>query len=264
MSENLVRALTRGIPASFARATVAPETVARADPAIDVPLARRQHAAYVAALQAVGLAVLAVPPDDAHPDCCFIEDCALVADGVALLTRPGEASRRGEVDGVATALAELVAIHRMAAPATLDGGDCLRLGRRIYVGRSARTNAAGVECVRAVFGPHGFEVIAVPLAASGVLHLKCVCAPLGEDRVLVADGALPAGTFGAAAVVRVPAEESYAANCVAYGGRVLLSDGYPRARRAVEAAGFEVLPLATSELRKADGSLTCLSILVGL
>jgi len=246
-----VIAFVRDVPDSFANALCAeaPEI------AIDVAAARRQHAAYRAAL---GVATIVVPADDALPDCCFIEDTAVVAAGAAVITRPGAPSRRPETAAVARALAQHVEIHAMEAPATLDGGDCMRVGSTIFVGRSARTNAAGIARLAEVFGPRGVHVVPVDLPAD-VLHLKCVCAPLGDDRITLVEGfpALPG-----VSIVRVPAAESYAANVLAIEDRVLVSSGFPRTRDALEAAGLRVATLETTEFRKADGALTCLSILV--
>ena len=245
MSDRFVDALTHAPPAV----------------AIDPALARRQHAVYRAALAALGARVVVLAPDDAHPDACFVEDTAVVIDDLALMTRPGAPSRRGEGAAVAAALAPLVELATMAAPATLDGGDCLRLGRTLYIGRSARTNPAGIARAAEVFAPRGVRVVAVDLAPD-VLHLKCVCARLGDDRVLLADGALDPAVFDGAAVVRVPADEAYAANAVAIGGGVICADGFPATHAALARAGFVVHAVPTSEVRKADGSLTCLSILV--
>ena len=254
----MMRALVREISDSFAKAvTAAPVSIE-----IDVALARQQHAAYVAGLEWLGATVTRLEADPRFPDGCFVEDCAVIAGGVALLTRPGAPSRQGEVTEVAAALERLLECATMAAPATLDGGDCLRIGRRIFVGRSARSNQAGIQRLADVFMPRGLRVVAVALPA-GVLHLKCVCSSLGDGRVLVAEGVLPAGTFEDLALVEVPREEAYAANCVAVGGRALMAAGFPGARAAVEAAGLEVRTLEVSETRKADGALTCMSLLLG-
>ena len=250
-------AITRAVPDAFADALAAVPP----DPPIDVARARVQHAAYQAALGALGLEVVTVPADPACPDCCFVEDTAVVAGGVALITRPGAPSRQAEGAAVAAVLAARMEVVTMTAPATLDGGDCLRLGRTLYVGRSARTSAAGVARAAEVFGPRGLDVVAVDLPPD-VLHLKCVCARLADDRVLVVRGALPAGVFGAAAVVWVPPEEAYAANVVAVDDRAIVAAGFPRTHDALAGAGFTVHPVATTEFRKADGSLTCLSILI--
>jgi dimethylargininase len=252
-----VLALTRSIPDSYAGALAA----VPADPPIDVALAREQHAKYTAALAELGAEVMTIAADEAHPDCVFVEDTAVVAGEVAVITRPGAPSRQGEVAAIAAALAGRVELHRMPPPATLDGGDCLRLGHTIYVGRSARTNEIGVSFLRQILSNHGITVVSVPLPPE-VLHLKCVCARLDDERVLVAEGALPDDTFGAATVVRIPAGESYAANVLAIGGAVLCAEGFPQTRETLEAAGFKTIALDTSEARKADGALTCMSILV--
>jgi dimethylargininase len=250
-------ALVRGVPESFAHALSA----APPDPPIDVSIARKQHAAYVAALTTLGLEVVTIPADEACPDCCFIEDTVVAADGMAVLTRPGAPSRRGEVDAVALVLGARVELRRMEAAATLDGGDCLRLGKTIYVGRSARTNENGLAYLRAVFGPRGYGVVAVPMPP-GALHLKSVCSPLGEDLVLVAEGTLPAGTFGDARVLTVPREESAAANAVAFDRAALVAMDGVRTAALLARESFHVIPVDTSELRKADGALTCLSVIV--
>jgi dimethylargininase len=278
-----VIALVRSVPSTFARALVArPPAVP-----IDVARARAQHAAYVEALRSLGFEVVEIPADDSLPDCVFIEDTAVVARGAALLARSGAESRRGETAAVAPALRACMArmafpqkkrsrvpapaarsrlaargeLHRMESPATLDGGDCLLLGDALYAGLSARTNAAGVARLAEVFGPRGIDVRAVAMPP-GALHLKSVCSSLGDDVVLVAAGTLPAGTFPGARVLPVPAAEAHAANAVACAGAAIMAPGCPRTRDLVEAAGFRAVPVDTSELAKADGALTCLSILI--
>lgn len=252
-------ALTRAISATFADALAAVPP----DPPIDVALARGQHAAYRAALAAAGAEVEVLAADDACPDGCFVEDTAVIAGGLALVTRPGAPSRRAETAAIAAALAARaphLALAHLPAPATLDGGDCLLVGDTLYVGRSARTSADGIAFAASVFAPRGVRVIAIDLPP-GILHLKCVCAPLGEGRVLLARDTIAAASF-AASIVWVPAAESYAANAVALGTHVLVSDGFPRTRDALERAGLTTHAVPTTEVRKADGALTCLSLLV--
>jgi dimethylargininase len=253
-------AITRTISATFADALAA----VRPDPPIDVARAREQHAAYVRALATLGLRPIELAADDRFPDACFVEDCAVVAGGLALVTRPGAVSRRGEVDAVAEALArdaKVEAVHRMESPATLDGGDCMLVGRTLYVGLSDRTNAAGVARARELFSPRGIDVVAVPMPR-GVLHLKCVCSPLGGERILLAEQTIPRETFAGLDVVMVPHEESYAANCLAHAGSALVSQGFPATHELLDKAGVRIIPLDTSEIRKADGALTCMSIVV--
>jgi dimethylargininase len=249
-------ALIRPIPASFASALCA----AAPDEPIDLERARTQHAAYVAALTDAGAETIALPVADALPDSCFVEDTAVVAAGVALITRPGAPSRQAETAATAEALRTRYELAFVREPATLDGGDCMRVGTTIFVGRSARTNDAGIARLTEVFAPRGIRVVAIELPA-GVLHLKCVCAPLGDDRITLADDSIARDHFGDLHVVRVPAEESYAANVLAIGDRVLVSAGYPRTHEVLTRAGVRITPLATTEVRKADGALTCLSIL---
>jgi len=252
-------AITRAVPNTFADATM--EVLA--EPKIDVNLARAQHAGYVQALSNWGLTVIELDADDRHPDCCFVEDCAVVAGGLALITRSGAASRRGEAAEVHLALSELGpidGIETMEAPATLDGGDCMVVGKRLFIGLSSRTNPAGVERAREVFEPHGFSVIAVPL--SHALHLKCLVSPLGEDRILLADRTISPEIFGDLGILTVPHAEAYAANAVARENSVLVAAGFDETRSILERAGFSTVPIAGSEMRKADGSLTCLSILI--
>jgi dimethylargininase len=249
----MIRAVTRAIPASFSRALSA---VTPRKP-IDVPLARVQHAAYCAALAACGVTVETLASDEACPDCCFVEDAAVVVGERALITRPGAPSRRAETTVVAAALRPHLELVEMTAPATLDGGDCLRIGNTLYAGRSARSNAEGIAQLSVL----GLRVVAVDVPP-GLLHLKCVCSPLGGDRLLLAEHSIRAATFEAS-IVWVPAAETYAANAVAVGDHVVVADGFPRTHDALAAAGFTVHAVPTSEVRKADGSLTCESIVLG-
>ncbi len=247
-----MRALVRRIPDTFADALT---TVIGGAP-IDVALARVQHHAYVAALESAGAMVTVLDADGACPDCVFVEDTAVVSNGVALITRPGAPSRRAETEPIAEALSLHLDDVRMVAPATLDGGECMRVGKTMYVGLSARTNREGIAQLEAVFGA---RVVVVDLPA-GVLHLKCVCSPLAEDRVLLAERTLPAETFSGVELVMVPREEAYAANAVAVGTHVIVAAGYLRTASALARAGFEVTTVPASEVQKADGSLTCQSI----
>ena len=252
-----MHAITREVPSSFAVALAA----VRPDPPIEVALARAQHAAYCAALAACGASIEMLAADEACPDCCFIEDTAVIAGGLALITRPGAPSRRAETGPVARLLARHVEVLELAAPATLDGGDCMRVGTTIYVGRSNRTNAAGIAGLEAVFAPRGFAVVAIDLPPE-ILHLKCVCSPLDDERILLARQTIPAATFVGLGIVWTPSEERYAANAVAIGAHVIIAKDHPRTHEALVAAGFDVHPVAYSEVQKADGSLTCQSLLV--
>lgn len=246
-----MRALTREVPDSYGNALCAQPP----DVPIDIVTARAQHAVYRSTLASLGIQVKTLPADNTLPDSCFIEDTAVVHNGVALITRPGAPSRQGEPVRVAEALVKLERVY-MQAPATLDGGDCMRVGDRIYVGRSARTNEAGIAELKRVFG----NVVVVDMPRH-VLHLKCVCAPISNDMITLADDTIPASAFGSVDIVRIRGDEAYAANVLAVGSTVLVAAGFPHARDALANAGYSPIEIHTSEFRKADGALTCLSIL---
>lgn len=246
----VARALFRAIPDSFTRA------ISRETPAhpIDVARARDHHAAYRAAFG--DAQQLLVETDEACPDCVFVEDTAVILDGKALITRPGAPSRQLETGPIARALAPHLDLVMMEPPATLDGGDVMVAGGQIWVGRSARTNDAGIDALARVFGQHRVTVIALP---SHVLHLKCVVTPLG-DGVLLADESLSPELFARLPLVCIPAAETYAANVVDLGDAVIAAAEFPRTLAALAAAGYRVRPVPTTEVQKADGSLTCQSL----
>jgi dimethylargininase len=245
----------RGVPVSFDRA-IRP---GRHTAPIDIELARAQHAAYCAALESLGLRLVHLDADDRFPDCCFVEDAGLVIDDLAVVTRPGAESRRGEVDAVEAALRNHRAVQRIAPPATLDGGDVLRIGGRLYVGLSGRTTSAAVGQLERLVGDGGVTV--VPLPVRGILHLKSACTYLGAKTIVMRAGHLDEAPFSDYRIIPVPPGEAHAANCLAVNGVVMVPAEAPQTRRRIEAAGFETLELDISESRKAGGGLTCSSII---
>ncbi len=224
----------------------------------DHPRLLAQHAAYVAALRALGLEVEVLPPLAGHPDAYFVEDPAVVVPEVAVVTRPGAASRLAEAEALAPALARHRPLVRLEAPATLDGGDVLVVGRRVLVGRSERTNAAGVAALAAALGPHGYQVTPVPVGAG--LHLKSSVNWLGGDALVVAAGFDGLGALDGFRLVALDPSERYAANVLWVNGTVLAPAGYPDTLARLRALGLPVVALETSESRKMDGGLTCLSV----
>ncbi len=199
-------AITRGVSASLASCELT--HLARAP--IDLNLACAQHAAYEAALERAGCRVVCLPPLDDCPDAVFVEDVAVVLDEIAIVTRPGAESRRGEVESVARALGGYRSVRRIEPPGTLDGGDVLRLGRRIYVGLSGRSNQSGIEQLGAMLAPHGYEVTAVPV--TGCLHLKSAVTEVALGVILVNPEWVNAATFVDVEVIEVDPAEPYAAN----------------------------------------------------
>jgi dimethylargininase len=252
-------ALTRAVSPSMA----ACELTHLARTSIDVALAERQHAAYEDALRACGWSVVRVPPAPSCPDAVFVEDTLVVVDEIAVATRPGAASRRREVAGAAETAAGWRPIVAIQAPGTLDGGDVLRLGRRILAGRSARTNDDGLAQLRALVGPFGYTVAAVEVR--GCLHLKSAATAAAEGVLLVNPSWLDARTIGAHdwTVVEVDPAEPFAANALDAGGRTIVADAFPRTRARLEHAGLATLALDMSETAKAEGAVTCCSVLIG-
>lgn len=236
--------------------------VARHEPSppLDPLLARRQHDGYARRLQEGGFDLAYVQADEAHPDGVFIEDTAVVLGRCALITRPGHPSRRGEVGPVARALETRgLTVTLMAAPATLDGGDVLRVGEKLFVGQSERTNDAGRAALADFARPLGWTVASVPL--HGVLHLKSAAGALDEGSVLLFSGAVAAEAFSGLRVVEVGGADPEAANLVRLpDGRLLVAAHLPQSAAAVAAAGFTPVACDASEFARADGGLTCLSL----
>jgi dimethylargininase len=227
---------------------------------VDVGTALEQHGAYVAALAAHGWTPSPVPPADEHPDAVFVEDTVVVVGDVAVLTRPGAAERRGEVAGTASAVAALgLRQVRLEAPATLDGGDVLQVGRTVYVGRGGRTNAAGVEALRELVAPLRRTVVPVPLA--GVLHLKSAVTALPDGTLLGLPELLDTTALPP---LLVPPEEE-GAHVVPLGGdAVLMAASAPRTAELVAGLGFDVVAVDIGEFEKLEGCVTCLSVLCPL
>jgi dimethylargininase len=227
---------------------------------IDVELAGRQHAAYERLLAELGYEVRSLPAEPDLPDSVFVEDAAVVLDEVAVVTRPGAAARRCETASVAAALAPHRPLLRMAPPAALDGGDVLRLGRTLWVGRSERTGEAGVERLRALVAPLGYAVETVPVR--GCLHLKSAVTEVAEGALLLNPALVDRRAFAGHRLIEVDPAEPLAANALRAGGAVIVPEHHPRTRRRLERAGLDVRPVAATEVAKAEGGVTCCSLLV--
>jgi dimethylargininase len=227
---------------------------------IDHARAARQHADYCEVLRQCGAAVRALDVNRDRPDCVFVEDTAVVLDEVAVLASMGAAARRAEVAGVEPVLREYRELRRVEPPATLEGGDVLRVGRTLLVGLSARTDAAGVEALVAAVGRFGYRVLPVPVR--GCLHLKTACTALPDQSLLVNPAWLDEGPLRGFEWVRVPDEEPWGANTLSVGGWVCLPAAHARTAELLRARGFNVRTADLSEFAKAEGGITCLSLLV--
>ncbi len=244
------RALVRGVAESYAR-LYGPMSLAGA---------HEQHANYVAALETAGVQVTHLPAEESQPDGHFVEDAAIVIGDSALETHPGRVDRRGETASVAAALrAAGLTVESVTPPACIEGGDVLRMGRRVFVGHSRRTNPAGEEALRRFCERRGLRL--EPVSKVAGLHLKSGCSGCAEDTVLVAPALVDPTAFTPLRVLLVPPDETYAANVLALGQRVLLPAGHLHTAELLDQAGLAVTLLPMECFRQGDGALTCLSIL---
>jgi dimethylargininase len=225
---------------------------------IDVARAREQHDAYRDALRLAGARVVELPPLDDLPDATFVEDTALVLDDVAILAPMGAVTRRPESDAMANVLARYRPIERLELPATLDGGDVLRLGRSLYVGQTPRTNAAAAAQLLLLLARYGYRVI--PVSVTHCLHLKSGCSRLDDATVLVNPAWIDPALFQDARAVPVDSHEAWGANAVRVGDTVIFPASEPRTRAAVEEYGYRTAAVDVSELQKAEAGVTCLSL----
>jgi dimethylargininase len=249
-------ALTHSVTPSLARCEL---TFLAREP-IDLARARAQHGTYRKLLGECGAIVRELSTSPDHPDAVFVEDTAVVLDELAVVASMGVASRHAEVQGMRGVLAEYRDVAAIAPPATLEGGDVLRVGRRLFVGLTGRTNAAGANALERLVAPHGYRVVRVPVR--GCLHLKSACTALDDDTLLANPAIVALEPFAGVRVVRVPDDEPRGANALRLGGTVCLSAAFPRTAELVARLGFDVRTTDISEFEKAEAAMTCLSLLL--
>jgi dimethylargininase len=227
---------------------------------IDIAKAVAQHRQYEAALAAMGVHVVSLPPEPDLPDAVFVEDPAVVVDELAVMTRMGAESRRKEAESLGRALAPFRPLRWLEPPATLEGGDVLRVGRTVLAGISTRTNAAGVAQLAAALQPFGYTV--EPVKVCGCLHLKTAACSLGDGTVLANRSWLDLAPFRGFRIVDVAPEEPWSANVLTIGETVLMPTSFPATAGIVERLGWKVRTVDVSELMKAEAGLTCMSLLL--
>jgi dimethylargininase len=218
-----------------------------------------QHCDYVACLAQLGANVVTLPAEHKLPDSVFVEDPALVLDEVAVISRMGAESRRPEADTLAPEIARYRELLRLEAPATLEGGDVMLIGKTLYVGRSRRTNVAGIEQLAKLLDPYGYCV--VPVEVRDCLHLKSACCFIGDNTILANRAWMDQDALCGLKILDVPAEEPRGANALRIGETVLMPSAFPRTCDLLERSGFRVRRLDTSELLKAEAGVTCMSLL---
>ena len=226
--------------------------------AIDPDVAAEQHARYERCVSSLGCRVRRLAAGRDLPDSVFVEDTAVVVDELAILARPGAPSRRAETEAVAEALAEYRTLAAIEPPATLDGGDVLRVGRMVYVGLSSRTDRAGAAQLERRLAPFDYEVR--PVEVGACLHLKTAATEVADGSVLIHPGWVRADEFDGLDLVEIDPSEPFAANALRIGETVLCAAAFPRTRERLEARGIATTAVDVSELAKAEGGVTCCSL----
>jgi dimethylargininase len=226
--------------------------------AFDLERARAQHADYVRALESVGVTVTVLPEEPGLADSCFVEDPLVVLDEIAIVGRLARPSRAPEAMRIATAIAPFRRVVRIEAPGTLEGGDVLRLGRKLFVGLSGRTNEVGAEQFRRLAEPLGYEVAFVPVR--GCLHLKTGATSPRDGCVLLNPAWIDPAGFRSLEILEVPPAEPWGANVLPVNGCVLVAASAPITLERLRARGTRTVPVDISELQKAEAGLTCLSV----
>jgi dimethylargininase len=226
---------------------------------IDYARAVAQHEAYVALLQSLGISLTRLPAEADLPDAVFVEDTAIVVNEAAVITRPGAESRRAETASVAAALRPYRAVAEMKGPGTIDGGDVLRLGRTLYVGLSTRSTAEGAEELRSMLAGNAYEVRT--LSVTGCLHLKSAATAVNDELVLANPAWCDPRAFRAAKIIEVDPSEPFAANVLRLEQGVIMGAGFPRTAERLQAQGITVHTVDLSELAKAEGAVTCCSLI---
>jgi len=226
---------------------------------IDVAKAIAQHKAYQDCLAELGVQVVSLPAEPELPDAVFVEDPAVVVDEVAVISIMGVPSRRPEARSLADALSRYRSIKFLCDPATLDGGDVLRIGRLVFAGLSQRTNWEGITQLRGVLRAFDYEV--QPVEVKGCLHLKSACSYIGNDTVLINRSWIDAERFRGLQLLDVPDEEPGAANALVIKDVVIIPASFRKTLALLEQHRFRVRTIDLSELQKAEAGVTCTSLI---
>jgi dimethylargininase len=226
---------------------------------IDMQKARAQHHAYEALLASLGARVISLPEEPDLPDSMFVEDPAIVLDEVAVICPLGTESRRKESPTIASALERFRKLAYVKLPGTLEGGDVLRVGKKVFVGITARSNPEGIRQLAVILEHYGYDLTAVPV--TGCLHLKSAVTHLGRNTLLGNRTCFDWKRLEGFEWVDVDPAEPHAGNALAIGDAVIFPASFPKTREKIEARGFKVHSLDISELQKAESGLTCSSLL---
>lgn len=251
-------AIVRGVPASYTEALA----VHFGDGPTDLALAKQQHEGYAEALRQHGVNIIQIPADDAFPDCMFVEDMAVSLGDRCFIPYPGHKTRRGEQPVIIEELGKHLELVHMTKEGMMDGGDVLRIGDVLFIGRSKRTNDAGIAQFRKFVEDGGLELRVIDIPEH-VLHLTSMCSCPNNAILLLTDGTIPAHAFGeiiGTEVIIIPEEEVRGANVIGFGNKMIVAEGYPTVTRELLSRGYELAHIDTTQISSADASLTCCSV----
>ena len=227
---------------------------------IDVDLALQQHKDYQEVLRMLGCQIVSLPTETGLADSVFIEDTAVVLDEIAVICRPGVASRRAEVANVDRTLQQYRELWRIEPPGTLDGGDVMVAGNVIFAGLSTRSNESGIGQLRTIVADYGYSVI--PVETTHCLHLKSAVSRIAPGTLLINPDWVDSSVFEDYELVTIDREETAAANALPVGQMLIYPSAFPRTRDKLIANGFDVAEVDVSELQKAEGAVTCCSLIL--
>ena len=252
----MLTAITRSVSSALAQCELS--FIPRSP--IDITKARAQHHAYEQLLAKLGARVMALPEEPDLPDSMFVEDPAIVVNELAVICALGTEMRRREAPSIAAALGKFRGLAYVKLPGTLEGGDVLQVGKKVFVGITARSNPEGIRQLAVILGAYGYDVTAVPV--SGCLHLKSAVTYLGRSTLLANRAWFDSKRIEGFAWLDVDPSEPHSANALAIGDTVIFPASFPKTKARIEAKGFRVEPLDISELQKAEAGLTCSSLLL--
>ncbi len=227
---------------------------------INVNIARAQHHEYIKALAKLGCQIIELPEEPDLPDSVFVEDTAFILDEVAVITRPGADSRKPETESIIGALTPYRPLVHVTEPATVDGGDVLVLGKNIFVGLSTRSNSTAIEQLQNLLGKYSYKVTGVEM--TDCLHLKTAVTRVDDKTLIINKNWVAPSYFKDYNLIDIDSSEPFAANCLPVGGTIIFPTTFPRTQQRLEQKGYKVVTVNVAELAKAEGAVTCCSLIV--
>jgi len=229
---------------------------------INLEVARAQHRGYVQALKEIGCTVLELPSEADLPDSVFVEDTAFILPETAVITRPGADSRKPETESIIHALSPYIKLIHLKEPATLDGGDVMVVGKRIFIGLSTRSNSEAISQLNILLKEYGYTVTGVQL--HDCLHLKSAVTRVDDKTLLINKNWVDTHPFSGFDLIEVDPSEPHAANCLPVGSAIIFATSFPKTRKTLEERGYKIVSVEVDELAKAEGAVTCCSLIVTL